>query len=422
MSSEGAYIAVSLKDDAPLTSNPNSFSPSSSQGTSPISRLLTWWKSLSLIVKGILLSAFLAVFIGVVVAAATLRKRGSGGAVTPSVCQWSSYRLPTNVLPLNYSLTWTPSLTPNGALFASGCSTPNGACPFTGTSSVSVLVQQASPCILIHSAGLTITSATVNGKAATWTEDAVNERLVVAMPSGAGVGIGSIALLTFTFTAPLSTTNTGLYQSTYKDDFGGTVFMVATQFEATSARHAFVSFDEPAFKANVSVTFDGVPAGYTVLSNMPNTSITLRPDGVSTRVTFAPTPPMSTYLVALVCGPLVSYSLPAAPAPGRPNVLPVTGWAVNRANNTLALVYAVQAAAAIIPYYETLFGVPFPLPKMDMVSIPDFAAGAMVSHSYSFITWCSPPPPFNSPSFLPLTTPHEKTPRTCYHLCPFLFL
>ena len=356
-------------------------SPSAAAAASPLAKAAAALARLSLPAKaGFALAAALALGLGLGLG---LRKPAAGAGA--DVCGWTDYRLPTNAAPLSYRITWAPTLTPDGAAFASGC--PGGACPFLGATEVDVALLAPSPCILLHAAGLSIASATVlnartgGGGAATWRVDAANERIVLAVPPAAGGAAGDTLRLTFAFSANLSLTNNGLYQSTYTNDAGATVYMVATQFEATAARKAFVSFDEPSYKANFTLVFDGVPRGYTALGNMPNVSAVARSDGAST-VTFATSPRMSTYLLALVCGPLVSVAATVAAANGP---LPLAGWAVDRANNSAALLYAVQAAAVIIPFYEGLFGVPFPLPKMDMAAIPDFAAGAM--ENWGLITY-----------------------------------
>jgi aminopeptidase N len=87
------------------------------------------------------------------------------------------------------------------------------------------------------------------------------------------------------------------------------------------------------------------------------------------RVAFAATPLMSTYLLALVVAPLVASSATFGSKT-------ITSYGVNRSASRGRLDFATAVAAKIIPYYENLFEAPFPLPKMDMVALPDFAAGA----------------------------------------------
>ena len=49
------------------------------------------------------------------------------------------------------------------------------------------------------------------------------------------------------------------------------------------------------------------------------------------------------------------------------------------------LQFALNMTAAVLPAFEQLFGVPFTLPKLDLVAIPDFAAGAM--ENWGLITY-----------------------------------
>lgn len=304
-------------------------------------------------------------------------KKGSSGPT--GVCAWSDYRLPSNFVPLNYSTTWTPAT--DGISFIAPFD-------FGGITSVDVRVAGSdASCALMHAVGLTDVSVSVmnlrSGAAvasASWRADAVNERLVIAT-GGVAPALNDVLRITLTYRAALGTSNVGLYASTFVNDSGATVTMLATQFEATAARRAFPCMDEPALKAAFALTLDGLPQGYTALGNMPVASTVPRAGGGST-VSFMTTPKMSTYLLALVAGPLINVTAPTAV--GRGNI-PVAAWAVARANNSRLLGYAVAAAAAIIPYYEDLFDVGFPLPKMDMVAIPDFAAGAM--ENWGLITY-----------------------------------
>ena len=344
-----SFSAIGESDTKPLSSSPSA--PSTG-----------WWAGLSLPAKGAIVTSVLALVLGLGLGLG-LRK----AAAPASVCSWSAYRLPTNVVPTAYNITWSPTAT-STAIIA----------PFTfsGVTSVDVTILSDSPCILIHSVGLAVSSVTAQtlpggvAMPVTFKPDVSNDRLILTMPFTPT--LGSSLRLTLQFTAPLATNNVGLYLSKYLDDGGNEIAMLATQFEATYARRAFPSFDEPGLKANYTLTVDGVPASFTPLGNMPVASTSVRSDGALT-VTFQTTPRLSTYLVAFVAGPLVSAQILGVGS-GR---IPVTAWAVDRANNSWKVGYAAQAAAAIIPFYEDLYKVPFPLPKMDMAAIPDFAAGAM---------------------------------------------
>ncbi len=99
-----------------------------------------------------------------------------------------------------------------------------------------------------------------------------------------------------------------------------------TQMEPISARYAFPGFDEPAFKTpfNLSLT---VPSHDQALAN--TIAISTKPAGKGWKtVTFAPTVPLPTYLVAYAAGPwdVVDVApMPAtrsAPTPRRCAALP----------------------------------------------------------------------------------------------------
>src|SRR5205823_13707286 len=94
----------------------------------------------------------------------------------------------------------------------------------------------------------------------------------------------------------------GFYRSTFTDDDGEEHALAVTQFEATHAREAFPCFDEPELKAVFSMTLI-VPEELTALSNAGELSNESLGDG-RRRVVFADTMKMSTYIVAMVVGPL----------------------------------------------------------------------------------------------------------------------
>lgn len=47
--------------------------------------------------------------------------------------------------------------------------------------------------------------------------------------------------------------------------------------------------------------------------------------------------------------------------------------------------YSLSVGPKILQYYEQFFQIPFPLPKIDMIALPDFSAGAM--ENWGLITY-----------------------------------
>src|SRR5207253_5331120 len=158
----------------------------------------------------------------------------------------------------------------------------------------------------------------------------------------------------------------GFYRSSYKDQSGVTRLLAATQFEATDARRAFPCWDEPAFKAVFAVTLAIDPA----LTAVSNTRVVAeRREGARKVLTFADTIKMSTYLVAFVVGEL------EATDPVLVGEAPVRVWCVPGKRRLAA--FGHDVAVASLGFFEAYYGLPYPGDKLDLLAIPDFAAGAM---------------------------------------------
>ena len=162
----------------------------------------------------------------------------------------------------------------------------------------------------------------------------------------------------------------GFYLSRYVHE-GRAMRMATTQFEAADARRAFPCFDEPSAKATFDISIV-VRGDNTAISNMPVASRTPlggRGPSARTRYTFATTPPMPTYLVYLGAGDFEYIS-------GRTDdgvaVRVVTVRGRSREGR-----YALGLAKRLLGLYGKYFGSPYPLPKLDLIAVPDFAAGAM---------------------------------------------
>ena len=179
----------------------------------------------------------------------------------------------------------------------------------------------------------------------------------------------------------------GVYLSTYEFE-GKEERIVSTQFESHYAREGFPCVDEPEAKATFDLKIIDTDDTDIILGNMPKKServleyTSVDPDespegGVSLKKTvrrkiveFETTPRMSTYLLAFVIGHFNSETMK-----NQHGVEVTTYAALNQP--TSMLTFPNQIAADALDLYDDLFGVPYPLPKMDQVAIPDFEAGAM---------------------------------------------
>jgi aminopeptidase N len=140
-----------------------------------------------------------------------------------------------------------------------------------------------------------------------------------------------------------------------------------TQFEPTDARRAYPSFDEPALKATYDITLI-IDSGDTAISN--TNLISDKPGPVAGKHTlhFATTPKMSTYLVAFLVGDFKCTE-------GKSDGVPIR--ACSTPDKVELTRFAVESAKYVLHYYDTYFGIKYPMPKLDMVALPDFEAGAM---------------------------------------------
>lgn len=180
------------------------------------------------------------------------------------------------------------------------------------------------------------------------------------LPVGAGK-------LNMTFTGELNDKMKGFYRSKYLTQSGEERYAGVTQFEATDARRCFPCWDEPAIKSTFDVALL-VPKDRVALSNMPvKSEDTLNSD--LRRICFDRTPIMSTYLVAVVVG---EYDY--VEGKSEDGVLVRVYTPVGKKEQGL---FALEVATKVLPYYKSYFNIAYPLPKMDLIAISDFSAGAM---------------------------------------------
>lgn len=200
-------------------------------------------------------------------------------------------------------------------------------------------------------------SATLEARESTKSLGAKDE-LVVTLPQAIQ---GSVELV-IEWSARYTDELVGAYKTTV-----GAESYVFTQFEAMNARRVFPCFDDPSFKVPFEVTIS-TPPGNVAISNTGELSHKQSADGKSVTYVFRPTKPLPTYLLAFAVGPLETTEVKDAKVPLR--VVTIKG------KSSLGKV-ATDATKAFLDSQEKFFDIPYPFDKLDLVAVPDFAAGAM---------------------------------------------
>jgi aminopeptidase N len=235
----------------------------------------------------------------------------------------------------------------------------------TGQESIDVQVRQATDSFTLNEAGLTLGKAALeDGTAGRVTVDEKAQTATLHFPHPIAPGKHTLSIA---YTGPIPETPNGIYYDDYKTPAGEKKRMLVTQFEVADARRMFPGWDEPAFKATFQLGVT-VPKALEAVSNMPAASVTAV-GADAKHVVFATTPRMSTYLLALIAGDMGALHGGAAGTK-------MTAWAP--AGEQDQADYALKTEQNILPYYDSYFGVNFPLPKLDLIAIPgNYAAGAM---------------------------------------------
>ncbi|CAH8467419.1 unnamed protein product [Schistosoma mattheei] len=166
----------------------------------------------------------------------------------------------------------------------------------------------------------------------------------------------------------------GLYISRYLEN-GIYKYLASTYMESVYARNVFPCWDEPEFKANFKVNIVR-DENFHSLSNMNLESTEVlydnwRVDRYNTSVK------MSTYLLAFVVSQF--SNIQRTDNRGRN----FTVWA--RPDKIRSAEYALDIGIKLLGYFEDYFGIPYSLPKMDMIAIPNSSITAM--ENWGLITY-----------------------------------
>ncbi|XP_054843508.1 leucyl-cystinyl aminopeptidase [Eublepharis macularius] len=274
-------------------------------------------------------------------------------ATNGQVFPWANIRLPSDVVPVHYDIVLQPNLT---------------SLMFSGSVQITVKVLQVTWHIILHSSRLSITKATLTPvgssqpKPVEILEYPVNDQIAILAPEA--LLVGHSYTLNMEYHSNLSDTYYGFYKIAYNSS--AERWLAATQFEPLAARAVFPCFDEPAFKATFQVKVKREEQ-HSALSNMPKKKTTPVTDGI-VQDEFSISLKMSTYLVAVVVGDLANTSKET-------NGTLVSVYAVPQKLDQAE--YALDTSVKLLEFYQEYFDIKYPLPKLDLVAIPDFQAGAM---------------------------------------------
>lgn len=264
-----------------------------------------------------------------------------------------SVLLDKDIIPTSYDLTLKPDLE---------------AFVFSGKEVIEIDLKSPKKSITLHSRDIDIeTAEIIYGKENIFAEkisyNKASETATIHFKEKIKKGKVKLSLV---FSGIINESLRGFYNSKYVID-GVTKHIATTQFEATDARRAFPCFDEPAQKAVFHVSLI-VPGEHTAISNTLPISIKEHEAGYKV-VQFAPTPKMSTYLLAFIIGDF-EY---------------IEGWTKDKVQVRIFTTkgkshqakFALEVAIKSLEFYNEYFDIPYPLPILDMIAIPDFESGAM---------------------------------------------
>ena len=257
-------------------------------------------------------------------------------------------RLPAGAVPEHYELTVEPNLAD---------------ATFAGTETIMARIARPATTIVLNAAEITFDKVTVTAAGrsqdATVTADADKEQVTFTVAKVLPAGAVTIHV---TYRGILNDQLRGLYLSKANNRR-----YAVTQLEATDARRMFPSFDEPALKATFALSAI-IDDGDHAISNGAMISDTPGPTAGKHTVRFDTSPKMSTYLVALAVGDFECIEGAADGTPIRVCSTP---------DKKGLLGFALESAQQVLRYYNRYYAVKYPFKKLDVVAVPDFAAGAM---------------------------------------------
>jgi tricorn protease interacting factor F2/3 len=208
--------------------------------------------------------------------------------------------------------------------------------------------------LLLNAVGLRIKEVSVNGKAADFSLHPAEGELSVETT------LHGETTVDLEFSGDIGQTLTGFYLAKSEDNE-----MFTTQFESSGARRTFPCVDHPAYKAQFSLSLT-INEKLDAVSNMPIKSERKR-NGKKT-ILFEETPRMSTYLLYIGVG---KFDERKERVDDKEVILLAPRGRLTESN------FPLDIAKRSLHLYEDYFAIQYMLPKLHLISVPEFAAGAM---------------------------------------------
>jgi aminopeptidase N len=210
---------------------------------------------------------------------------------------------------------------------------------------------------VIDIASDTVRSATLNGRELDVSD--YDESIGIAL-----TGLAERNVVVVDTDCRYSNTGEGLHR--FVDPVDDAVYLYS-QFETADAKRMFACFDQPDLKASFDLSVTA-PQHWQVVSNGATVSVQ---DGVHT---FATTPRMSTYLVALIAGPYARWDDTYSDEHGE---IPLGIFCRKTLAEFMDADRLFTQTKQGFGFYHKHFGVPYAFGKYDQLFVPEFNAGAM---------------------------------------------
>jgi puromycin-sensitive aminopeptidase len=295
-------------------------------------------------------------------------------------------QLEKHISPIHYNLTLAPDLE---------------SFTFSGKEIIKIKIDKEIKQITLHSKDIDIETVKINSKGGKNAEqfstkieyDTEKETATFYFKNKIKKGNGELSIV---FSGIINEGLRGFYKSKYNLD-GKEKYIATTQFEATDARRAFPCFDEPAHKAIFEVSLV-IPESHTAISN--TLPIEIKEHSAGYKIfSFAPTPIMSTYLLAFIVGEFeyvegyVKTDFPSVNKFSGPRMREdeepdhENSFTDSKSGTQVRVFttsgkkhqakFALEVAMKSIEFFNEYFDIPYPLPTLDLIAIPDFESAAM---------------------------------------------